>query len=120
MAQDQPKRQWKTGSEYEPGKRDGVAAVLTRAALDERYRGRLLSKDPQEVADAFKEEGNFEQLPDGIRIECFERGVGIDPAPTENTVMLVLPELGAKVKLPAGGEQYWQCTYLPYKPNVRR
>lgn len=111
---DEPKRQWKTGSEYEQGKRDAVTAVLVRAAIDKDYRARLLSKCPQEVIDAFNEEGNFEKLPYGFRLECFERGKDIEPAQTDNAVMLVLPELGSDVVLPKGGAQYWQCTYLPY------
>ncbi|MEY2578961.1 MAG: hypothetical protein QOI49_1785 [Verrucomicrobiota bacterium] len=118
MAQDPPKRQWKTGTDYEEGKREGVTAVLTRAGVDEKYRTRLLSKNPQEVLDAFNEEGNFEKLPYGFRIECFERSADIDPAQTDNAVMLLLPEVGTlSVNLPEGGEQWWQCTYLPYKPS---
>lgn len=120
MAKKNPKRQWKTGTEYEEEKRAAVTDVLTLAASDEEYRARLLSKCPQDVLEAFNEVGNFEKLPYGFRIECFEReGPDIEAAPTDNTVILVLPELGTEnVELPEGGAQYWQCTYLPYKERI--
>jgi hypothetical protein len=118
MAQDEPKRQWKTGTDYELGKRDGVTDILTRAAIDKDYRARLLSKVPADVVEAFIEGGNFESVPYGFRVECFEREGTDDARPTDDAVMLVLPEASSQnVKLPDGGPQYWQCTYLPYKPT---
>ena len=123
--QDPPKRQWKTGTDYEDAKREAITDVLSLAAVNEAYRARLLSKCPQEVLKAFNEVGNFEKFPNGFRIECFERedtDTDIDDAAsTDNTLILLLPTRGTEnFELPEGGAQYWQCTYLPYKQRKHR
>lgn len=119
MAKKTPKRQWKSENQCIKDKRAGVTDVLVRAAHDESYRARLLSKKRKTVKDAFNEEGNFEKLPKGFRIECFEReGYGVKPEPTDNTVMLVLPELSPNAKPKSVKlEGHWNCTYLPYPPE---
>ena len=61
--------------------RSGLAAVVTRAALDRQFRGRLLADPHRAVRESFGVE-----LPRGLRLRFIEKDRDVD-------MMVVLPDL---------------------------
>jgi len=61
--------------------RSGLAAVVTRAALDRHFRVKLLADPYQAVRESFGVE-----LPRGLRLKFVEKEAGVD-------LMVVLPDL---------------------------
>lgn len=61
--------------------RSGLAAVVTRAALDRHFRIRLLADPHRAVRESFGVE-----LPRGLRLKFVEKEAGVD-------MMVVLPDL---------------------------
>jgi hypothetical protein len=61
--------------------RSALAAVVTRAALDRHFRGRLLADPHRAVRESFGVE-----LPRGLRLRFIEKDADVD-------LMVVLPDL---------------------------
>lgn len=84
--------------------RSGLAAVVTRAALDRHFRLRLLADPYRAVREGFGVD-----LPRGLRVKFIEKEAGVDllvvlPDLVESTDQLDAEELDA---VSGGGEPLW-------------